>query len=140
MQNIYSTLKTLFSSKKVKYSIIASLIPVLILAVLIFLKFFISFAGLENYIFEKTRLKVEFVKPKVSFNLKTDLVFNADEINVYNFNKTKKLIYVSNPAFTFKPLFLAVKKLNIKKLSADKIQVDIYRDKEGKTEFFELLK
>ncbi len=112
----------------------------------IFLTFFIisknnlSYTIIENTFNQLSGLKLEILKPDMSLNLKADVNFKADEINIYNKNKTAKFIEIKNTQLTLKPLNLIFKKINIKKLKADNVKINISQDKNGKIEFFEILK
>ena len=116
-----------------KIGIIALLACVfLFLAVVITIKFFVSYSYLENKIQDITGLKLEFVEPKSSFDYKFNFSASAKEINVYNKEKTSKFLTLQEPKIVFKPIGFLFNKAYFKKIGAKNITLNISRDTEGK--------
>lgn len=134
-----SLLKNSLTFKKI---LLGFFIVVLLLFVFLFLflKSNFSYTFIENYFNKMTGLKIEFINPSTTFNLKADLNFKIDEINIYNEDKSVKFANINNTDLLIKPFGFIFKKANIKKLSTDNININLYKDNKGKIELYDILK
>ncbi len=113
---------------------------ILLAASVSFIKNKYSYSLIENNLSDFLGLKIELINPKTTFDTHFSIVSKINTINIYNYNKTKKFISIENLDVNFKPLDLLFNKANFKSLSAEKITLNIKRDKEGKIDFYESVK
>lgn len=106
---------------------------------ILFVKYFISYSYIENKIENITGLKIELTKPQSNFDFKFNLNTKAQELNIYNKDKTIKFLTIKNPNITFKPIGLLFNKAYFKNISADDIKINAKRNPDGKIDLIEVL-
>lgn len=114
--------------------LISALIFLMLLAAIVIKRF--SYSLIENNLSNYIGLKIELVKPKTYIDSHFSIVSKADYVNFYDKNTNKKYVSIVNPALNIKPISLLFKKINIKNLAADNIQIHASCDKEGKIDIF----
>ena len=129
MRNLFLKIK---NNIYAKIGVILSLIFILaFLILMICVKYFVSYSFLEKKFSEITGLKLEFVKPETTFNLKFNLNTKAEEINIYSKDKTIKFFSVKNPTISFKPIGFLFNRAYFKTFNASNMQLKLRRDKNG---------
>ena len=100
----------------------------------------ISYSLLEKAVKKYTGLKIEFVTPKTVLSHEFNLNFKAQQINLYDEKKSVKFVSITNPDITIKPFSLLVKRINLKKLDIENIQISAKRDASGEIDFIKAFK
>ena len=125
-------------TNKQKYSIL-TLILLILIFILGFIKNAISISNIEDIFEKNTGLKLQIEKSNLSFNSKLDLIFSANCINIYNKNKSIKFAVIKNPNITIKPFSLIVKKINIKDMTIEEIAMVLSRNEKGEIDFLKAI-
>ena len=121
--------------KKIIYSILA-IFTIAIVSLCLVVKN-LSYSLIQNNLSDYLGLKIELIKPHSHINGKINFVSEAEFINIYDKQKSKKFISIKNPTLEIKPLSILFNKINIKNLNCEEIKISINRNKDGKIDLIE---
>lgn len=128
-----------YKSLFLKTMVITGVLAVITACFIIVFKDKITYSALEGFFYDFTGLKIEFINPKTVIYANADINFRADNLNIYNKDKTVNFLHSDKPEISIKPLGFIFKKANIKKLNAKKIVINIKRDEKGQIDFLNSL-
>ncbi len=93
---------------------------------------------LQNIISSKTNIKAEYNKLKIKTHIKPDITIKTSKLSLTDKNINQNVIYGSNITLKISLWDLIFKKINLKNLTADYINLNIERDKNGVFNFEKL--
>jgi len=129
-----------FNKLFIKISVITGLLFLAITILLIVVKNKTTYHTIERILYDFTGLKVELIEPKTTIKPNLDIDFKANQINIYNKDKTINFLNSYSPEISIKPLGFIFKKANIKKITSKEININIKRNEKGEIDLLKELK